>query len=210
MKAIRPALFATAILLAAIPSALGQPAPPAADLTGAWTLQATFELPVDNPQFASGLDAQNGGPICTFEGTASVTQDGQGGVSGTASLQLVTGDDPPCPAEMTGTLTGTLSGTTLDGTLSDPNFGTADFTGDLTLPDASKSRAIAAGAQAGLMFMGTSNVLTGPYAGAMDNIIAISAPSVIEIPTLGTVGLVALVLLLAASAAYLLLRRRTA
>jgi hypothetical protein len=209
MKATRPILSAAAVLLATAPLALGQGAPPAANLSGSWNLQCTFELPVD-PMLATGPDALDGGPTCDYEGTAHVIQDGEGGVTGSASVALVAGD-PPCPAEMSGSLTGSLVGTTLTGKLTDPNLGESDFTGSLTPALAARQGAIAAGAQAGLMLAGTNMVVgQSPFAGATGTFMAVARASVVEIPTLGAAGLVALVLLLAASAAFLLLRRRTA
>lgn len=211
MRAIHSALCAAAVLLAATSPAFGQNAPPAADLTGAWTLQATFVLPMPvNPESTTGMDAENGGPMCGYEGTANLTQDGQGGVAGTASLGLIAGDTPPCPAEMSGMLTGTLAGTMLTGTLTDPNLGEAAFDGSLNPQMAKTQGAIAAEAHAGLMLGGNNAVIVGPFAGALGFWNAVAAPSVIEIPTLGLAGLAALVLLLAASAAFLLVRRRTA
>lgn len=178
--------LATAILLtAAVVSAQ------VIDLSGEWDLQASAFL---------AQQPEEGLPDCEFSGNATITQDGAD-LGGTADLALVSGD-PECPTEMSADLDGTINGTEIEmGVLMGGNLGTAEWTGAVVVGAAEGA---GVGDLAGGFLAGT-----GPFAGSTGSWTAqrVGGPSVLAIPTLTTLGIVALVALLLAAAA-LILRRR--
>ncbi len=159
------------------------------DLSGQWTLQTTASFSPAAGASTSGVNTAN----CTFEGTATVSQDG-GSIMGPVSLTLTSGS-PECPKDMQANLSGDLQGTQFGGTLDGGDmFGTADFTGSLnsdrmTLSGElkfSQAPAGPVGQQAG----GGFNVRAGgPFAGGMGNWMAqMMAGGPAPIPTLGDLG----------------------
>ncbi len=196
----RTALVGAALLLTA-GSAFAQPAPPAADLTGDWTLQASAFPPEVPPGATQGLQP------CDFEGTADVTQT-EGALSGDASMSLVDGPQS-CPPVMAATLTGEVVGNDVQmGMLMGGNLGTADFQGLIQVIGP-------AGATAGTMIQlsGNFQVTQGPFQGFFGTWSGVPGgppPSVLEIPTLTAAGLAVLALLLLGAAIVQLFRRRAA
>lgn len=181
--------IAAAILLAAGPvSAQGL------DLSGDWDLTASAffgQQPEGSP-----------GPDCQFSGSATIVQDGSD-LGGTAELTLITGATE-CPAEMSAEVDGTVSGNQVEmGLLMGGNLGTAQWTGSSSPPSDGE-----------LSLNGGFLVETGPFAGTTGNwsgqLVGEPAPSVLEIPTLTTLGVVALVALLLAAAGWMLRRRPAA
>jgi hypothetical protein len=180
--------FACAVLLSAATASAQF------DLSGDW------ELEVD--AFFGLVD---GLPDCEFAGAASITQD-DGDLGGTADLTLVAGD-PECPAEMSADVDGTFDGVAIEmGLLMGGQLGTAQWSGGI----------VVAGSEGGqdgeiLGLLGDFLTDSGPFAGTGGTWIAQrgAGPPVIVIPTLTTLGLIALVALLLAAAA-LMLRRRPA
>lgn len=214
LSMMRAFLLASAVLVVSA-AAFGQPAPPAADLSGNWILQSQQTLGGNNEGLVSKPEAQNH-QVCTYEGTASVDQT-DGALSGDATLNLVSGDQP-CPDTMSAQLTGGVDGTQVMMGMLMGGLGTATFSGMINLP-AVKSPAggedravgnVAAPQLAGVTVTGTSTVTQGNFLGATGTFMATPQLSVIEIPTLTAAGLALLVLLLLGSATFLLLRRRTA
>lgn len=167
------------------------------DISGAWNLQLTANLPeVMNP--------------CVFSGTAAITQLGAE-FSGTANLSYVSGPEG-CPMEMMATLGGAIDGNLLQGTLDGGKaFGTATFTGTLdgtvamvgTLEGAPSSATLAPKATPA----GRMTTDSGPFAGTAGNWLA-ARQSVLEIPTLTETGLLLMAILLLATATYFLMRRQ--
>lgn len=122
---------------------------------------------------------------CVYSGDCQMQQDGSS-LSGTVDLGLVSGPES-CPPEMTATLEGTVEGDSVFGTLLGGPLGTASFQG-------SRSNS----------FTGTFLASPeGPFAGGEGSWLALR-PSVLEIPTLSSLGLTALVLMLLAGGASIL------
>jgi len=202
-------LWTAVALLLATTAAYGQPALLAADLTGTWTLEATEDLPV--PETRTGADALVLQGTCTFSGSANVSQDAGGALTGDASLKLVSGD-PECPGSMSASLTGDVEGTslTMGMMIGGGNLGEATFDGTVNTSPLQSGPAIAAQAVAVLTAAGTNAVVSGPFAGTTGTWSAVVRQSVVEIPTLDTTGLTALIALLILAAAFVLARRRAA
>ncbi len=110
----RPILFLvllTASLVALAPQVSAQ------DLSGAWNMDTTAELP------------EEASP-CIYSGDCQMQQDGSS-LSGTVVLGLVSGP-ADCPPEMTATIEGTVEGDSVFGTLLGGQLGTASFQGSRT------------------------------------------------------------------------------
>jgi hypothetical protein len=182
---MKRALFpiALSLLFFALPATAGLPP---ADVAGIWDLHA--ETGVPNP------DGGGVPPICEFEGTAQISQDGST-ISGSAALALIDGP-ADCPMELSATVAGNVAGDTVEmGLLMGGNLGTASFSGSPgDFPDT---------------LQGPVDVDSGPFAGVAGFWDATrgAAPG-LDIPTLGTVGLAVLVGLLLAAATMLLRRRQ--
>lgn len=184
-------LFLLAACLVCVPAS----AQDAVDYTGTWDLAAEVPLVEENGE--GGSDVL---PVCMFEGTAIIQQDGSS-LTGEAMLMLV-GVDPPggCPAEMKAMLSNasvkdsTISGS-LDGGM---DFGTADFTGSLSRHS-----------RAPLSLSGSMNVTSGPYLGVAGQA---SWSGMQRQPMPATPGTFLAVLLVAllAGGSWLLMRRRAA
>ena len=160
------------------------------DVAGIWDLQA--ETPVPN-QGAQGEGEVP--PICLFEGTAQVSQDGTS-LTGNAALALADGP-VECPMELSASFTGNVSGSSIQmGMLMGGNLGTASFTGGQgDFPDT---------------LQGSMNVDSGPFNGITGFWTGARRQSVLDIPTLGGAGLVLLILALLAAATFVLRRHRIA
>jgi hypothetical protein len=170
------------------------------DLSGPWTFQTSMTVPLP-AGVAGGVPTTE----CFFEGTAQVTQDPQGQLSGTAAMTLVRGE-APCPAESSAQVTGGLDGAVLFLTLDGGNFGVAYLTGQETT-----GAALTAGPPTGILqpgYEGTLGVETGPFAGVTGSWIAFPGTVAESIPTIGALGAAGLVLLLV-TAALLSLRARS-
>lgn len=182
--------LATAILFTAAIVSAQAPGIGPADVSGEWALQtsAFFET------------AEGQGADCEFTGDAVITQDG-GDLGGTASLALASGD-PECPAEMSADVDGTVTGNTIEmGLLMGGQLGTAQWSGTVD-PQGPEGEGGTGG---------PFTVDSGPFTGTTGTWGAqrFGEPSVLEIPTLTALGIVALVALLLAAAA-MMLRRRSA
>ncbi|MDY7092653.1 MAG: IPTL-CTERM sorting domain-containing protein [Acidobacteriota bacterium] len=181
---MRRALFpiALSLLFLALPATAGEPT---IDVAGLWNLHA--ETAVPSPE-GDGVP-----PICEFEGTAQISQDGTS-ISGSAALGLIDGP-VDCPMELAATVTGDVVGDTVQmGLLMGGNLGTASFSGsEGDFPDT---------------LVGNMDVSSGPFAGISGFWDATRGAAGLDIPTLGTVGLVLLVGLLLAAATVLLRRRQ--
>lgn len=152
-----------------------------ADYSGTWAMQASALLPGENVP-------------CMYEGTVTLMQNGDQ-LSGPVMLSLVSGP-AACPGELMAQLTATVNGAQIEMGMLDGGamLGTAFFSG---------------GPGDGMDdLVGRFGVETGPYAGTNGAWAAQRLISVLEIPTLTTVGLVALVALLLAAATVILRRRR--
>lgn len=163
--------------------ALASPAaaqPP--DYSGTWQIDSVAELPDD-------------GGTCTFTGRVTLSQQGDA-LSGDAIQTLVEGSQV-CPPSMMAALSGEVDpdGCVTLGTLMGP-LGEVAFFG-------------CPGDAPGTL-SGDWQAESGPFSGAAGTWLAVRlADSVLEVPSLSTVGLVALGLLLLTSA-FWMLRRRTA
>lgn len=182
--------LATAILFTAALAAAQAPGVGTADVSGEWELQTS-----------AFLGQVEGLPDCEFSGSTVITQDG-GDLGGTATLTLDSGV-PECPAEMSADVDGTVTGNTIEmGLLMGGQLGTAQWTGTVA----------SGGAEGQGGTGGPFTVDSGPFAGTTGTWSAqrpVGGPSVLEIPTLTTIGIVALVALLLGAAA-VMLRRRSA
>jgi len=156
------------------------------DVSGSWELQTSVF-------FGQG----EGLPDCEYQGSAEITQNGTD-LGGTSSLTLESGD-ASCPAEMAADVDGQIMGNLLEmGMLMGGQLGTAQWGGTV-------APAAAEGVTGGDFL-----VDSGPFSGSGGIWSAQrGTPPVLAIPTLTTLGLVALVALLLGAAA-LLLRRRSA
>jgi hypothetical protein len=175
--------FILLALIALVPGvARGQAAP---DISGTWNLETD-----------SSLGGDEGGPVCSFAGTALISQQGAE-LSGSSHLSLVSGG-AECPGSMQADLTGEVQGSEIQmGMLFGGGaFGTAEFNGTV-------------GAERGTAG-GTFDVQQGPFAGAGGTWSAVRGESVLAIPSLTGVGIALLVALLAVSAAVVLRRRQPA
>jgi len=153
--------------------------PPAGDLSGDWSLPTTCTLPTEEE--------------CVFEGGGTLIQDGDQ-IGGQATLMLVSGPEPPCPAEMMATVMGTLNGLLFVGTLDGGQLGMLSFSGDVS-PDLQ-------------MIQGTSRVPDGePFQGTICTWSAARQQAVF-IPTLSEAALALLAVLLLGGG-LLMLRRRS-
>lgn len=111
---LRPILFL--LLLAPTLVALA-PQASAQDLSGAWNMDTTAELPEEDSP-------------CIYSGDCQMQQNGSS-LSGTVVLGLVSGP-ADCPPEMTATLDGLVEGDSVFGTLNGGQLGTASFQGSRT------------------------------------------------------------------------------
>jgi hypothetical protein len=128
---------------------------------------------------------------CVFEGICTMDQDGNE-LTGRVELELLSGP-PECPPVMGADLAGGVQGNeVVMGAVMDAGFGEASFTGERTSS-----------------FAGGFTVTSGPFAGTTGTWLA-ERQSVTEVPAADARGLVLLALALAASAAFLLVRRRRA
>ena len=210
MKPLTTTLWTAAALLVSTTAAYGQPPePPAADLTGTWTLEATEQMP--NPEATTDADAVVLQGECTFSGSASVSQDAGGALTGDATLNLVSGD-AECPTSMTASLTGSVEGSdvTMGMMVGGGMLGEAIFDGTIGGEELKSGPAIAEKAVAALTVTGNNSVTSGPFTGVSGTFTAVVRQSVVEIPTLGRTGLSALIALLIAAGAVVLARRRAA
>lgn len=184
------------------------------DLSGEWTLQTTASFPLQ-PQGAVAPGGDSLTVNCSFEGSATITQD-VGSITGPVSLQLTSGA-PECPKDMQANLSGDLQGTALGGMLDGGDmFGVADFTGNvdgnnMIMTGELKFSRTPAGPAPAQGAAGGFNVQPGgPFGGGMGNWMAerlvMERPS--EIPTLSGVGLAFLAAVLLLSS--LLVMRRNA
>lgn len=175
---VRRATLAVVLLLL-----LAAAAPAAAqvpDLSGIWSITSQLELP------------DNGG-TCNFKGYANVQQDGIQ-LSGQVVLTLVSGP-MGCPPTMMATLDGEADGQGCAqmGALMGP-LGGAFFDG--------------CPGEAVHSLVGNIGVETGPYGGGGGSWSAVFVgQDVLAIPTLGALGLAALITLLLVSGAWILRRR---
>lgn len=123
---------------------------------------------------------------CVYSGDCQMQQDGSS-LIGTVVLGLVSGP-ADCPGEMTADIDGIVDGDSVFGTLNGGQLGTADFNG-------SRSNS----------FEGTFLTSEGPFAGGTGTWLAVRpSVSVLEIPTLSSLALITLVLMLLASGAWIL------
>lgn len=185
MRAFAQLLFCLVLSYTVAAPAVGQ-----VDLAGDWSLEATAVLPV--PEVKGEIVED-----CTFAGTASVATKGSE-FSGVAELELTAGV-AGCPGLLMADLSGAVNVALLPtgmvvGELMDPDFGTASFNGT-TFDDGTVA--------------GSYAVQTGPFAGASGTWVAaplVAAPA-LPIPTLERTSLIALALLIALAAGFLLTRR---
>lgn len=182
--------LATVILFTTAVASAQAPGVGPADVSGEWELQSS-----------AFLGQVEGLPDCEFSGSTVITQDG-GDLGGTANLTLDNGA-PECPAEMSADVDGTVTGNTIEmGLLMGGQLGTALWSGTVN-------------PQGGEGEGGTGGPFTvdsGPFAGTTGTWSAmrpVGGPSVLEIPTLTTIGIVVLVALLLGAAAMMLRRRST-
>ena len=126
---------------------------------------------------------------CLFAGTANIVHSGVT-ISGNATMVLVNGD-PPCPAESSAVVTGQVNGTAVTLLLDGGNLGVAVLNGEHV---------------AGFEYSGSMGLESGPI-DASGTWTAIRGAAT-AIPTVGVVGLAALVLLLA-TASLVTLRARS-
>lgn len=201
-------LILTATTLALLAALLGSAAAAQTpDLSGSWSIDATAILAVAE---ANGPRATTDkGTIvedCTFEGTASLSQDGTD-FSGPAELDLVNGV-VGCAGMLNGEVTGTVDpvvvrheaddtpekgpGTPIAGQINDPTLGVTNFSGNVDMNNNSS---------------GSYNVTQGPFSGASGSWSAQPLSAPLEIPTATPGGLASLVVLLTAAALFLLIRR---
>lgn len=146
----------------------------AQDLSGSWNMETTAELPEETSP-------------CIYSGDCQMQQDGSS-LTGTVVLGLVSGP-ASCPAEMMATIDGLVEGDSVFGTLNGGQLGTASFQGSRTNSFAGT-------------FLTSSD---GPFAGGDGSWLAVRpSASVLEIPTLSSLGLIALVLVLLAGGAWIL------
>jgi hypothetical protein len=206
MKPLSRTLWTAAALLVSTTAAYGQPAPPAADLTGTWMLEATEQMP--NPEARSDGNALVLQGECAFSGSASVTQDAGGALSGDATLNLQSGD-AECPTSMTASLTGSVEGSdvTMGMMVGGGMLGEAIFDGTIGGEGLKSGPAIADRAVTALTVTGNNSVTSGPFTDVSGTFSAVVRQSVVEIPTLGPTGLIALIGLLCAAGALVLARR---
>lgn len=174
--------FALSLLFLALPATAGLPP---MDVAGLWDLHAETAVP---PTEGDGVP-----PICEFEGTAQISQDGTS-ISGSAALALIDGP-VDCPMELSAAVSGDVDGDTIQmGLLMGGNLGTASFSGSPgDFPDT---------------LAGPMDVSSGPFVGVSGFWDATRGAPGLDIPTLGTVGLILLVGLLLAAATVLLRRRQ--
>jgi hypothetical protein len=171
-------LVVTAVVLAlAGPSALVAQQAPP-DVSGIWNLQATAAF-------------GDGAVPCVYAGTMDLIQDGSG-LSGTGAMTLNSGP-VACPVDPTASLTGTLLGNSFKMGFGSGQSGDATFTGDVS-PD-------------GRSIEGDLTVVAGPFVGLIGTWSAARPGDTVEIPTLGTVGLALLALLLMAAGLWVFRRR---
>lgn len=184
-------LFALALVLPLMSPVAAMAGTPTLDVAGIWDLHT--ETPVPGSQGEGEVP-----PICEFDGTAQVSQDGTA-LSGSAALALTDGP-VDCPMELSATLTGQVAGDQVEmGVLMGGNLGTAFF---------STSGSNAQEGTDGLA--GVVSVETGPFAGIDGFWSAVRRDTALAIPTLGPLGLALMVGLLVVAATFLLRRRQTA
>ncbi len=165
-------------LLALLLPAAALAQPAVVDLSGPWGLQATGNLSA-------------GAAPCSFQGAADLVQTGSQ-ISGVAFLNLLSGPDG-CPAEMTADVSGVIQGLDFTATLDGGALGVLDTSGQA--------------AQDGSSAQGSYLVTQGPFQNVTGDW-SLTQASTFAIPTLGGIGLAALIGLLAA-AGFLALRPRT-
>lgn len=189
-------LAITILLTAAIASAQVEGT---VDVSGDWELQTSAFFEAAEGQVAD----------CEFAGSTVITQDGAE-LGGTASLTL-TGGDPECPAEMSADVDGTVTGNTIEmGLLMGGQLGTAEWSG--TVDPQGRPEGHPQGPEGEGGTGGPFTVDSGPFSGTIGTWSAqrpVGGPSVLEIPTLTALGIVALVALLLAAAAVMLRRLST-
>jgi len=194
MRDHRAHLVAAALLVLAF--GVAAPASAQVDFSGTWSLDVETSEPVPVGASTPALDTKLVMDPCVYSGTVVLTQVGDA-VSGPAELVLVSGP-ASCPAEMTGMLMGTLSsdgmgGFLIDGTIegSDPT-GTTSFSGTIS-PNPGGN--------------GDLTVTKGDFAGTGGTWSAVLQQFVLEVPTLGPIGLGLLTLLLLGAGAWILARQ---
>lgn len=172
--------LATLVVVLLLIAAAAPAAAQVPDLSGIWSITSQLQLPDD-------------GGTCSFEGYANVQQDGTQ-LSGQVMLTLRSGP-AGCPPAMMATLDGEADGMGCAqmGALMGP-LGGAFFDGC----PGNLARSL----------VGNVGVETGPYGGGGGTWSAIFVgQDVLAIPTLGALGLAALVTLLLVSGAWILRRR---
>ena len=181
-------LAAVSLVVVSLATAPSLRAQGAQDLSGAWDMEMTANLPqqeVAQQTFGQQALPQQAAD-CTYVGDCQMDQDGND-LSGTVDLTLVSGPED-CPEEMTTALDGSVAGDAVAGTLNGPQ-GTAEFVGS---EDNS--------------FSGTFEAIQGPLTGSTGEWLA--QRQTLAIPALSGVGLTLLVLALLAGGAWMLRRER--
>ena len=173
------------LLLLAAPAAQAQ----SLDVTGLWSIQMQTVATAKSGAVVIG---------CSFQGTADVVQTGSQ-FTGDATVNLSSGG-MTCPPFMSANLSGNVTGNTVSMgmAMGGGTFGTANFTGTV-------STAPARGA--GTTMSGTFTATGGPFSGTSGTWNGTQQAPIATVPALGARGLVALALLLLATALWFLLRR---
>lgn len=146
---------------------------------------------------------------CTYSGTVQVSSQIGNAIEGTAVLDLVEGPDG-CPSMMTADLTGVWGDNMLNGTLDGGEaYGTASFQGSLGMPLSTTSEPPNKATQ-GTTYSGPFSVSEGPYTSSSAGTWSAVArgATALAIPSVGPVGVTALILLLLVGGAWLLMQRR--
>jgi hypothetical protein len=174
----RPTSVALLAALAVLGAGSMALAQPPASLSGTWQFETTMTLSASE------------GPPCAYEGTANVLHS-DSTLSGTAAMTLLSGP-PACPPNGTASLSGKVDGAAVTIQLDGGGLGVALLQGQHA---------------GGEEFAGTMAMESGPI--DADGTWAASLGAVgISIPTVGVIGGVAMVLLLA-SASLVVLRARS-
>ncbi len=184
-RAAMAALLLLPLLLLPTPAAHAQ----GLDVTGSWSIQMLSLRPPATAIVAS----------CGFQGTANVVQTGSQ-FTGDASVDVDFGGIA-CPPTMSASLTGNVTGNqvSMGMAMGGGTFGTATFTGTVVT--------VAERGAAGTNMSGTFAVTGGPFSGMSGTWSATQQAPIAAVPALGAKGLVALALLLLATALWFLLRR---
>jgi hypothetical protein len=189
MTSIRPLFMLALIAALTVTFAAGARAQVLPDVSGPWSLSASA-IPAAAPE---------GEIPCIWQGGGVLDQDGSQVFSQDVSLTLVSGP-PGCPTQMNASLTGSLGAAVagaavpFNGTLTG-QLGVLDFSG-LVDP------------QGQTMTQGTLVVRQGPFSTTTGSWDALRGLPQAVIPTLSTVGLGMLILLLLGVSLWMLRQRR--